>query len=52
MNQIKIGNRLISETSKPFILAEAVKLQTYNAEIIASKYSPAYWDTKKEPTKS
>ena len=23
MNQIKIGNRLISETSKPFILAEA-----------------------------
>jgi len=32
--------------------ADAVKFQTYKAEKIASKYSPAYWDTTKETTKS
>ena len=30
----------------------AIKFQTYKAEKIASKYSPAYWDTTKESTKS
>ena len=32
--------------------ADAIKFQTYKAETIASKHSPAYWDTSKEPTKS
>jgi N-acetylneuraminate synthase len=32
--------------------ADAIKFQTYKAETIASKHSPAYWDTTKEPTAS
>ena len=32
--------------------ADAVKFQTYKAETLASKNSPAYWDTTKEKTKS
>lgn len=32
--------------------ANAIKFQTYKADTIASKDSPAYWDTTKEPTKS
>ena len=32
--------------------ADAIKFQTYKAEKLASKYSPAYWDVTKEPTKS
>lgn len=32
--------------------ADAAKFQTYKAEKIASRYSPAYWDLKCEPTKS
>ena len=32
--------------------ADAVKFQSYKAETLASKYSPAYWDITKEPTKS
>lgn len=32
--------------------ADAAKFQSYKAETLASKESPAYWDTKKEPTKS
>lgn len=32
--------------------ADAVKFQTYKAEKLASRYSPAYWDTSKEMTKS
>ena len=32
--------------------AHAVKFQSYKAETLASKHSPAYWDTTKEPTKS
>ena len=32
--------------------ADAIKFQTYRAETIASKNSPAYWDIAKEPTKS
>ena len=85
MKTIKINNKTISETSKPFIVAEAgvnyydiakkeniepmdaaklmikeaanagadaIKFQTYKAEKLASKYSPAYWDITKEGTKS
>ncbi len=32
--------------------ADAIKFQTYKADTLASKDSPAYWDTTKEPTKS
>lgn len=32
--------------------ADAIKFQTYKADTIASKNSPAYWDTTKEPIKS
>lgn len=32
--------------------ADAVKFQSYKAETLASKNSPAYWDTSKEPTES
>ena len=32
--------------------ADAAKFQSYRAETLASKHSPAYWDTSKEPTPS
>ena len=32
--------------------ADAAKFQSYKADTLASKYSPAYWDTTKEPTKN
>src|SRR5690606_37195064 len=32
--------------------ADAIKFQTYKADTLASKHSPAYWDTSKEPTLS
>lgn len=32
--------------------ADAVKFQSYKADTLASKHSPAYWDTTKEPTTS
>ena len=32
--------------------ADAVKFQTYKAEKLASRNSPAYWDVKKETTTS
>jgi len=31
---------------------DAAKFQTYKAETLASKHSPAYWDLSKEPTTS
>jgi len=32
--------------------ADAAKFQSYKADTIASKHSPAYWDTAQEPTQS
>lgn len=32
--------------------ADAAKFQSYNADTLASRNSPAYWDISKEPTKS
>ena len=32
--------------------ADAAKFQSYKADTLASKNSPAYWDTNKEPTSS
>lgn len=32
--------------------ADGAKFQTYKAETLVSRHSPAYWDTSKEPTRS
>lgn len=44
------AKRLIEEAKEGG--AHAIKFQTYKAETIASKDSPAYWDLTKEPTES
>jgi N-acetylneuraminate synthase len=44
------AKRLIDEAKEGG--ADAIKFQTYKAETIASKHSPAYWDTSQEPTES
>jgi sialic acid synthase SpsE len=44
------ARRLIDEAKEGG--ADAIKFQTYKADTIASKHSPAYWDTTKEPTLS
>ena len=44
------AKRLVKEAKEGG--ADAVKFQTYKADTIASKDSPAYWDTSKEPTLS
>jgi N-acetylneuraminate synthase len=45
-----LAKRLIREAKAGG--AHAAKFQTYKAEKIAAKKSPAYWDTTKEPTES
>lgn len=45
-----LARRLIDEAAEGG--ADAIKFQTYKASTIASRQSPAYWDTTKEPTKS
>jgi len=47
---LKAAKKMISAAAEAG--ADAVKFQTYKAEKLASRYSPAYWDTTKEPTKS
>lgn len=47
---MELAKRLIDEAAEGG--ANAAKFQAYKAGKIASKYSPAYWDTSKEPTKS
>lgn len=47
---INTAKRLIDEAMEGG--ADAVKFQSYKAETLASKNSPSYWDTAKEPTKS
>jgi sialic acid synthase SpsE len=44
------ARRLVEEAKEGG--ADAIKFQTYKADTIASKHSPAYWDTTKEPTLS
>jgi len=76
-NSIKLGNRVITPQSKPYVIAEigvnhegsmdqakrlieqakkggadAAKFQSYKAGTLASKNSPSYWDTTKEPMTS
>jgi N-acetylneuraminate synthase len=45
-----LAKRLIEEAKEGG--ADAIKFQTYKAEKLASRNSPSYWDTSKEPTKS
>ena len=47
---MELAKRLIMEAKEGG--AHAVKFQSYKAEKIAAKKSPAYWDTSKEPTPS
>lgn len=47
---MEIAKRLIEEAKEGG--SDAIKFQTYKASTLASKHSPAYWDTSKEPTKS
>jgi len=48
--EMDLAKRLIDEAKEGG--ADAIKFQTYKAEKIASKNSPAYWDMLKEPTSS
>ncbi|WP_051564572.1 N-acetylneuraminate synthase family protein [Desulfovermiculus halophilus] len=45
---MELAKRLIDEAAEGG--ADAIKFQTYKADKIASKDSPAYWDLSKEPT--
>ena len=45
-----LAKRLVDEAAEGG--ADAIKFQTYKAETIAAKNSPAYWDTSKESTPS
>jgi len=47
---MELAKRLIDEAKEGG--ADAIKFQSYKAEKIASKESPAYWDLSKEPTRS
>jgi sialic acid synthase SpsE len=47
---LKLAMRLIDEAKRGG--AHAAKFQSYKADKIASKHSPAYWDTSQEPTRS
>jgi N-acetylneuraminate synthase len=47
---MELARRLIDDAAEGG--ANAVKFQTYKAHTLASKDSPAYWDTTKESTKS
>lgn len=47
---LDLAKRLIDEAARGG--AHAAKFQSYKAGLIASKNSPAYWDTSKEPTDS
>lgn len=47
---LDLAKRLIDEALEGG--ADAIKFQTYKAGTLASKHSPAYWDTTKEPTRS
>ena len=50
ISPLEAAKLYISEAKKAGI--DAVKFQSYKANTIVSKNSPAYWDTTKEPTKT
>ena len=48
--KMDVAKRLIQEAAEAG--ADAIKFQTYRAETLASRESPAYWDVTKESTRS
>jgi N-acetylneuraminate synthase len=48
--KMDLAKRLIRDAKEGG--ADAIKFQTYKAHTLASKHSPSYWDTSKEPTLS
>lgn len=48
--RMELARRLIDEAAEAG--ADAIKFQTYKAASLASRHSPAYWDTTQEPTQS
>jgi len=77
MVSVKLGKTVVTEASRPYVIAEigvnhegsletamrlielaaeggadAAKFQSYKADTLASKNSPAYWDISKESTLS
>lgn len=49
-NDMETADRMVKEAAAAG--ADAIKFQSYKAETLASRFSPSYWDTTKEPTKS
>jgi len=47
---LELAKRLINEAQEGG--ADAIKFQSYKAETLASRNSPAYWDKSQEPTES
>jgi N-acetylneuraminate synthase len=47
---VALAKQLVDQAARAG--AHAAKFQTYKADKIASKHSPAYWDTTKEPTRT
>ena len=47
---LMIAKKLIDKAK--YCNADAIKFQTYRAHAIATRDSPAYWDTEKEPAES
>ena len=50
ISPLEAAKKFIQEAKRSGV--NAVKFQAYKANTLASKYSPAYWDTSKETTKS
>ncbi len=46
---MEIAKRLVDEAKEGG--ADAIKFQTYKAETLASRNSPAYWDTSQRADK-
>jgi len=49
-NDMSVARRMVEEAAAAG--ADAVKFQSYKAESLASRFSPSYWDTTKEATRS
>lgn len=47
---LDLAKRLVNEAAEGG--ADGIKFQTYKAETLASRHSPAYWDLTSEPTTS
>ncbi len=49
-NDMQTAERMVKAAAEAG--ADAVKFQSYKAETLASRFSPSYWDTTKESTRS